>query len=140
MRKLTTVLALAALPAALIVLPAQADTVPGGAEGCVATPGPAGPTVLYTGTCTLDATRNGGYATGGSGWTVDVYRGHDVNGNWILHKHYAGGSSPSACTTAILPGDHVVATVTDTQSGAAIGNPFPAGSPDLPGNPPGTDC
>ena len=105
----------------------NADTYPGGAEGC---------TVQKAGDkCVLKATRNGGYAGSSSGWKITIVR----RGKTIVYtdKAYKG-----TCTTAILAKDKV--TVESTGGQMAAGNPFPAATdgklPPTSSDKPGTGC
>src|SRR5205807_534265 len=122
-----------------VAAPVGADSVPGGAEGCVTNPfgtSPAG--VLYQSSCSYTATRNAGYVANGSDWTVTISRPNGTTTPTQISYSSAAGS-PGQCVTAILAGDTVSAT-SGANSGVAIGNPFPAGAPDLPGTTPGTPC
>lgn len=108
---------------------ANADTLPGGVEGCVATTGAGSPAgMVYANTCNYVATRSGGFAGGAQSWTVTVYNNNTATKVQIAK--YTG--SGKACNTySTKPGNYVVVSVTNGT--VAAGNPFPsAADPALP--------
>jgi hypothetical protein len=126
---------------------AFADTTPGGGEGCIANSGGGAPpgNVVYKSDCSYTATRNGGYVSGGSDWSVTITRqtGVDpITGAPIFTtiSYSSAAASKGSCTTAIIPKD-VVAAHAGANSSAAVGNPILAaadGSTPPSSTPPGT--
>jgi hypothetical protein len=100
----------------------QADDLPAGTQGCVATsPGANAPAALYNGTCSFTAARNGGYVAGAQNWTVTVYNNNSATK--VVVASFSG-SGPGCNTFAYATGNFVVATASNGE--IAVGNPIPA--------------
>jgi hypothetical protein len=109
MRKLLIVVALMlGLAAGVADLPtAQAETLPGGGEGCL---------VTQSARCTYTvARRQGAYVANADSWAITVSR--KVNGQLTPVRTYrgsrAGGPDPSCRTAAVVQGDVVDVSVTN---------------------------
>jgi hypothetical protein len=103
----------------------QADVLPGGVEGCVATsPGGTSPTgVVYNGSCSYTATRTGGYAIASQTWSVTIYK--DATKQVVLHSFSsAKGDAPCNTSPITQPGNVIALTVGNGVG--AVGNPFPS--------------
>lgn len=126
MKKVLAVLGGAALVASmgLGTMGAKADSVPGGAEGCIlggADANPGGTWLSHATDCTYTATRSGGYAGFGSGWTVNV--------SGTVYSPATG-----SCQTSVIKPGNVVTVHLDAgaRGRIAAGNPFPSASDAAP--------
>ena len=127
MRKRFAVAALVAGMLSLGTLAAvQADVLPGGVEGCIATsPGSTSPEgVIYANGCSYTATRTGGYATAAQSFSVTIYNNNSATKTVIASYSTAKGSNPCNTSEIIKPGNYVVLTVSNGVG--AVGNPFPS--------------
>ncbi|MDQ1403535.1 MAG: hypothetical protein QOG03_1851 [Actinomycetota bacterium] len=126
MKKVLALLGGAALVASMVLgsFGARADTVPGGAEGCIiggADVSGGGVTASHAADCTYTATRGGGYAGAGSGWTVTV--------NSTVYTAANGHCQ----TSVIKAGDTVAVHLNAGAAGRiAAGNPFPSAADAAP--------
>lgn len=130
-RKLLAVLITSMLGLSLTAV-AQADTTPGGAEGCVASSAPVptvapGVQVVYNGSCSYTATRTGGFVAAGN-WSITVTRGTTV----VFSRSGANKGSCHLATTQ--PGDVVRIAVFSPGGVIAAGNPFPSATPSTGGS------
>jgi hypothetical protein len=97
--------------------------LPSGQEGCVSQPGD---------TCTYTSTRDGGYAAGGSTWTLTVEipangDPRDTNGDGKLRYVFNASNGPEQGCGFFGPGA-TVTTNGGADSSVAAGNPFPGAS------------
>jgi hypothetical protein len=94
--------------------------LPTGQEGCVSQPGD---------TCTLSATRDGGYAANGSAWTLTIQipangDPRDTNLDGKLRYVFTASNAPTeGC--AVYAAGATVTTTAGANSGIAAGNPVP---------------
>jgi hypothetical protein len=94
--------------------------LPSGQEGCVSPSGD---------TCTLSATRDGGYVANGSAWTLTVVipangDPRDTNGDGKLRYVFTTSNAP-AQGCGMYGAGATVTTVAGANSGLAAGNPIP---------------
>ena len=113
----------------------QADTAPGGGEGCIAyshvSAGPPSGNIVYPSACNFVATRKGGYATAAQTWSVKVWASTTAKAQGLAPIKDVGsakGSKRCGVASFINPGNYV--EVSAGSGVAAAGNPFPSGSPD----------
>jgi hypothetical protein len=103
--------------------PADPDTLPAGAEGCVVNgqdlSGPTGPLTHKT-ACTYTATRDGGYVGAGD-WTLKVTVG-------TVTTTYRPANAPEQGCALWQRGAVVTASIADAASFIAAGNPYPSAS------------
>ena len=133
MRKLLVVLIASLFGLSLTVVSAQADTAPGGAEGCVASTAPVpavapGVQIVYGGSCTYKATRTGGFVAAGN-WSITV---KNSAGTTVFSRSGANKGSCHLATTN--PGDTVSIAVFSPGGVIAAGNPFPSATPSTGGS------
>jgi hypothetical protein len=107
----------------------RADTLPGGAEGCLATsPGadvtnPAVGPVLHSGRCSYTATRPAGYVAAGDSWTITVSR--LSGGSKVPVRVFRGGRNTGpdgACHTSVVAAGQIV-DVTVSNGAVFVGDP-----------------
>ena len=106
----------------------QADSIPGGAEGCGASAQPVpvvakGQQIAYPKTCSFVAKRDGGYAGNGT-FKITIVRPAKPKPLTIV---LTDKNAATYCTSAIKAKDKV--TVEVTSGSMAAGNPFPTGTP-----------
>ena len=128
MRRIVATLSVALLAGSLAVSTARADTTPVGAEGCVATTAPvptvaAGVQVVYGGSCSYRATREGGFVAAGN-WSITV-----TNAAGAVTFTRSGANDGSCHTATTKPGDLVSVSVFSPGGVIAAGNPFPSATP-----------